>query len=159
MTTTFTKMTRHSIALFMVLAIAATGLFNSCTKNEETTNNSNQPSTYSADVLDKWIAMQIRLMKNATGIPNQAFSRHYAYTGIAALESLAPGLPAHANWSGKWNGLTGLPVPDHSVHYYYTANINAAMATMNRSLFPNASSADKAAIDSLETALNQSFLA
>jgi hypothetical protein len=38
-------------------------------------------------------------------------SRHYAYTGITAIESIGQGLPAHSNWSSKWNGLTGLPTP------------------------------------------------
>ena len=37
--------------------------------------------------------MQLRLMRDATGIPNVAFSRYYAYSGVTALESLTPGLP------------------------------------------------------------------
>jgi hypothetical protein len=118
----------------------------------------NPPYSYSGDVIEKWMTMQVRLMRNATGIPNQAFSRHYAYTGIAALESIAPGLPEYKKWSKKWNGLTGLPQPDHSKKYYWPANINSALARMNKSLFPNASVADKAAIDSLENALHQTFL-
>jgi membrane-associated phospholipid phosphatase len=134
-------------------------LFSSCKKNNEPPGHDNHPSSYSSEVLDKWMTMQLRLMKNTTGIPNQAFSRHFVYAGIAALESLAPGLPAHSNGYRRWNGLTGLPTPDHSAHYYYPANINGAMAAINRALFPNAGSADKMAIDSLEAALNQSFLA
>ncbi|MBL7738740.1 MAG: vanadium-dependent haloperoxidase [Chitinophagaceae bacterium] len=102
--------------------------------------------------------MQIRLMKNTTGVPNQAFSRHYAYAGITAVEAVAPGLPAYTHQYRRWNGLSGLPAPDQSAHYYFPANINGAMAAINRSLFPNASSADKAAIDSLESALHTEFL-
>ena len=48
-------------------------------------------SSYSADVIDKWITMQLRLMRDAVGIPNVAFSRYYAYSGVAAFEALAPG--------------------------------------------------------------------
>lgn len=115
--------------------------------------------SYSSDVLDKWMTLELRLMKNATGIPNQAFSRHFVYAGIAALESIGPGLPAHDRWSSKWNGLTDLPTASHPARYYYPANINAALAYMNKALFPNASNVDKAAIDSLENALNLEFLA
>ena len=59
---------------------------------------------------------------------------------------------------GNWNGLTGLPTINHSTHYYYPANVNAALAAINKALFPNASNVDKSAIDSLENALNQEFL-
>jgi hypothetical protein len=157
MTTTSFKMNRHSIAGFFAATIIAGLLLISCHKNDPP-NNGNSASSYSSEVLDKWMTMQIRLMKNSTGIPNQAFSRFYAYTGIAALESLAPGLPSSSNNYRKWNSLTGLPASSHSSHYYYPANINGAMAAINKALFPNASVADKAAIDSLETALNESFL-
>jgi len=58
------------------------------------------------------MTLQIRLMKNATGVPNQGFGRHFAYSGVAALESLAPGLPANY-WDNKWNGLTGLTSNNH----------------------------------------------
>ena len=61
-------------------------------------------------------------------------------------------------WSAKWNGLTGLPTAANANSYYYPANVNGAMAAINRSFFPNSSAADKAAIDSLEHALNQEFL-
>ena len=150
------KMNWHSIATFFLLSIV---ILSGCKKTDIPRNNGPQASFYSSDVLDKWMTMQLRLMTNATGIPNQAFSRHYAYAGIAAVESIAPGVHAHNAWSKKWNGLTGLPEADHKKNYYYPANINSAMASINRSFFPNASSADKQAIDSLENALTQEFLA
>ncbi len=148
----------RSIASTFLIAVTCLGILSSCTKNNLPVNQSNQVSNYSSEVLDKWMTMQLRLMRNATGIQNQAFSRHFVYAGIAALQSVAPGLPAHNKWSKRLNGLTGLPAPDHSVHYYYPANVNAAMAYINKSMFPNASAADKSAIDSLENALTQEFL-
>jgi hypothetical protein len=155
MTTIHFMVTRRIIAMVILTAGV---LLASCSKDDVRVNESNQPSSYSSNVLDKWMTMEIRLMRNATGIPNHAFSRHYVYAGIAALQSLAPGLPAHASWSEKFNGLTGLPQADHSVKYYYPANVNGAMATIIRSMFPNASAADKISVDSLENALNQEFL-
>ena len=156
MTTTSFKMNRHSIASFILVTVTTTLLLSSCKKNGD--YHHNESGRYSAEVLDKWMTMQLRLMRNATGIQNQAFSRHFVYAGIAALESLSPDLNAHSKWSGGWNGLTGLPASNHSVKYYYPANVNAAMAAINRSLFPNANAADKTAIDSLESALNAGFI-
>jgi hypothetical protein len=152
MTTASFKMMKHLIAC---TAIAL--LLGSCKKNDPPFNN--EVSQYSSEVLEKWMNMQLRLMKNATGIQNQAFSRHYAYSGITSVEAVAPGLPMSSNFYRKWNGLTGLPVADRFFHYYYPANVNAAMAVINRSMFPNANAADKAAIDSLESALITEFLA
>lgn len=155
MATTFFKVKIHSAGIFIAAATMAVLFLDSCKKNDPPYNN--EVSSYTSDVLDKWITMQLRLMKNATGIPNQAFSRHFVYTGIAALESVSPGLSVYTYQYRRWNGLTGLPIPDHSAHYYYAANINGAMAAINRSLFPNAAATDKAAIDSLESALNTEF--
>jgi hypothetical protein len=155
MTTTSFKMNRLSIASYFLAFIMSIAMISSCKKHDFPGKPS---SMYSADVLDKWIGMQLRLMKNATGIQNQAFSRHYAYSGVAALEALAPGLPSHSKWTKKWNGLTGLPTPQYLKRYYYPANVNAAMAAINRAMFPNAGSADKMAIDSLEAAFNTQFL-
>ena len=156
MTPTSSKMNRQSIASFILIFITSFLTLSSCKKNADYPHN--EVAKYSSEVLDKWMTMQLRLMRNATGVPNHGFSRHYVYSGIAALESLAPDLHSFDRWSHSWNGLTGLPARNHSIAYHYPANVNAAMAAMNRSFFPNASSADKAAIDSLEAALNAGFL-
>lgn len=144
----------------VIIAIVLGSLFlASCKKHESLEEKNHHASAYGSEVLDKWMTLQLRLMRNTTGVANQAFSRHFAYTGVAALESLAPGIPAYSSWRNKWNGLTGLPIAGNSKDYYYPANINAAMAAISKAFFPNASAADKAAIDSLEFASNLDFLA
>ena len=159
MTSTSLEMKRQTFAKLLLPVLLFLQLLVACNKSEEVVNiNGHQPFTYSADVIDKWMTLQIRLMRNATGIANHAFSRPYAYSGVAALESLRPGVPGYAKWTSKWNGLSGLPAAAHVKDYYYPANVNAALAAMNRAMFPNASSNDKQAIDSLETILQQSFL-
>src|SRR5688572_31217909 len=158
MTTTSFKMGRRLIASYLLPFTFLLILFTSCVKSDSPINNTFHPFSYSSDVLDKWMTLQQRLMRNATGIPNHAFARHFAYSGVAALESMRPGLPGQAKWSNKWNGLTGLPAAGHMRTYYFPANVNAAMAAINKAVFPNANVADKAAIDSLEAALYQSFL-
>jgi hypothetical protein len=157
MTTTSIKMNRHSIASIFLVSFLAVLTFGACKKNSND-HHSSDASKFSAEVVDKWMTMQIRLMRNTTTIPNHALSRQFAYTGIATLESLSPDNAVRSKSYGKWNGLAGLPIPNPSARYYYPANVNAAMASINRALFPNASSADKMAIDSLETVLNDAFL-
>ncbi len=157
MTTTSLKMNRHFIAPLVFSALFALILLNSCKKDDYHNGDGKLPS-HSSEVLDKWMTLQLRLMRNATGIANHAFSRHFAYSGITALEALKPGLNnQYLSWTKKWNGMTGLPVPGHHKNYYYPANVNAAMAAINKAMFPNANAADKAAIDSLEAALKQDF--
>lgn len=153
---TILKMNRLSVA-YVILSAAL--LLTACKKDEDTNENKHHASNHSSYVVDKWMTLQLRLMRNATGIPNHAFSRHFTYSGIAAFESLKPGLTGTSkHWSNKWNGLTGLPAGGHSKDYYYPANVNSALAAINRLMFSNAKEADKAVIDSLETALKQEFL-
>ncbi len=157
MTTTIRK---WRLLARLIAAITLAILFlGSCKKSNDHEDKEQHAASFSADVLDKWMTLQLRLIRNASGVPNHGFARHFAYTGVAALESLAPGIPGKQAWQNKWNGLTGLPAAGKAKDYYYPANLNAAMAAISKSFFPNASVADKAAIDSLEFALNLDFLA
>jgi PAP2 superfamily len=114
------------------------------------------PSRYSADVLDKWMTLEIRIYKDATGIGNGAFARPFAYSGISAYESIDPGL---LSWKDKYNGLSGLPETDKNKKYYWPASVNASLAEFNRSFFTtaNLNTTDLAAIDSLELAISSTF--
>ena len=114
-------------------------------------------SQYSSQVIDKWITMQLRLMRDAIGIPNNAFSRYYAYSGVAAFAAVAPGTLVGASFSAKLNRFN-LPQATGLTPLYWPASVNTALAFINRSMYTTATVADKAAIDSLETALNNSFL-
>src|ERR1700692_3923345 len=114
------------------------------------------PSLYTADVIDKWMTLEIRIYKDATGISNGAFSRPFAYSGISAYESIDPGL---ASWKDKYNGLSGLPETEKNKGYNWPASVNASLAEFNRSFFTSANlnPTDLAAIDSLENAIYSTF--
>lgn len=143
--------------ILSLFILTSTLLVASCSKPHDHPQEKG-PSAFGPQVVDKWMTVQLKLMRNATGIPNHAFSRHFTYSGIAAFVSLSPGLThSGRSWNDKWNGLAGLPASRHSRYYYYPANANAALAGINRLMFPNASAVDKALIDSLENALNLEF--
>ena len=114
------------------------------------------PSLYTADVIDKWMTLEIRIYKDATGIGNGAFARPFAYSGISAYESIDPGL---FSWKHKYNGLSGLPETDRFQKYNWPASVNATLAEFNRSFFTSANlnATDLAAIDSLENAISSTF--
>lgn len=165
--TTSSKMKRQSIVSFFLITITSLIVFNACHKGAAPLGQEDQtlsaqkgkPAEFSSEVLDKWMTMQLRLMRNATGTPNHGFSRPFAYSGIAAFEALKPGMSQQtAQWSDKWNGLTGLPGHLQAKRFYLPANVNAALAAINKAMFPNATAADKAAVDSLELALKNEFL-
>lgn len=164
MTTTSIKMNRTPIACLFLAAFVSSIVLISCQKGNDPviTTNANlrgKPEPPSSEVLDKWMTLQLRLMRNATGIPNHGFSRPFAYAGIAAFEAFKPGMSNQtAQWSEKWNGLPLLSTNYPAKRFYLPQNVNAALASINKSLFPNATAADKAAIDSLELALKNEFL-
>jgi hypothetical protein len=139
---------------FFILLIASAG-FTGCRK-EPGFHVDFPPFLYSADVIDKWMTLETRIYKNATGIGNGAFSRPFAYSGISAYESIDPGL---LSWKNKYNGLTNLPETEKSKKYNWPASVNASLAEFNRSFFTSANlnATDLAAIDSLENAINATF--
>jgi len=140
--------------IFFILLIASAG-FTGCRK-EPGFHVDFPPSLYSADVIDKWMTLEIRIYKDATGIGNGAFSRPFAYSGISAYESIDPGL---FSWKHKYNGLTNLPETEKSKKYNWPASVNASLAEFNKSFFnsSNLNATDLAAIDSLENAINATF--
>lgn len=142
--------------IHFITIVTLVACFTACKRSENPFPANDKASVYPADVIDKWLTLQIRLFKDATGIANGAFARPFAYSGITAYESLDPG---KSSWATKYNGLSGLPETDKFKKYYWPASVNAALAAFNRSFFTTANSnaTDLAAIDSLEQAINKSF--
>jgi hypothetical protein len=120
---------------------------------DKTHGHLTQTKTFTSDVAIAWINMQLRLMRTATGIPNNAFVRPYAYTGIALYEAVEPGMPAYQSLAGQLNGLSGLPQTEPGFAYHWPSSANAALAFINKQMFPTTSAANKTSIDSLENAL------
>jgi hypothetical protein len=66
-------------------------------------------------------------------------------------------MPAHRSLASQLNGLGGLPKASPIYAYHWAASANAALAYMNKNMFPNASNESKAAIDALETKLQEQY--
>ncbi len=119
-------------------------------------DKSHPASSYSSEVLEKWMEIQIRLMSTTVATFNGPFVRVYAYSGIAAYLSVHPGISeGSSNYfsSGQLNNIPALPEIEKGKKYHWPSSANAALADMNRLMFPLTSAANRAAIDSLEKAL------
>ncbi len=106
-----------------------------------------QTKPYSSDVLLRWIDFQLTLYKvNAGAMGGIGGARFAAYTGIAAYESVVPGMPAYQSLSGQITELTGLPNTQPGYAYHWPQSLNAALAYLTTNLFP-APAGQKAAQD------------
>jgi len=128
-------------------------------------NNSNenghlhQTNTYSADVIVSWLNLQLDMLRVplAPGAGSQASSRAMAYCGIAIYESVVPGMPAYQTLTGQLNDFPVMPSTMPGKAYHWAASANAALAEMNRNLFPTASAANKAQIENLYNTLQANY--
>lgn len=161
------KKIQHAIILFAL----APFIILSCQKEnkqlprtEETATASNnsgkhghlqQTKTFSADVVIRWLNMQLNMLRVplAPGTGSQGADRAMAYCGIAVYESVVPGMPAYQTLTGQLNGFPGMPSTEPGKAYHWAASANAALAEMNRRLFPTTSAANKTNIDNLENTL------
>jgi hypothetical protein len=104
-------------------------------------------------VLDKWIEAQIKLMSTTPANFNGPFVRIYSYSGLAAYVSIRPGIPGKSKYiinEEVLNGFPQMPGIEPGKNYHWPSSINSALAFMNRIMFPTASPANRAMIDSLE---------
>ncbi|HET6769587.1 MAG TPA: vanadium-dependent haloperoxidase [Chitinophagaceae bacterium] len=118
-----------------------------------------QTKTFSADIVVRWLNMQLDMLRVplAPGTGTQAADRCQAYCGIATYESVVPGMPAYQSLSGQLTDFPQMPSTEPGKAYHWAASANAALAEMNRRLFPTTSAANKTAMDNLENSLRAAY--
>jgi hypothetical protein len=127
--------------------------FSSCQKDH---HQGPSASKYPADVAIEWMRLQMRLTRVTPGFNSVVASRSFGYSGITLYESIVPGIHQHQSVALQLSGITSLP-PSKKATYYWPASANAAMASITRALFGNASAGSLASIDSLEAAFTAKF--
>ena len=145
--------------LLYFLIISAVTSLQSFKKNTPVANGT-YASSYNTDVLNKWMEMQIKLMSTTIANFNGPFVRVYAYTALAAYESILPGIPknsSHLFSTTFLNKLPALPAIESDKKYHWPSSVNAALAYMNRAMFPITSPSNRVAMDSLEIQLKKQF--
>ena len=138
-------MKKHILIALTILLAAI-----SCGKTEDAGPFSPLKNQKSALVRD-WISLHLQVIKNTTGVTHVAYSRHFAYTGVAFYEALVGGDNQYKSVAGSLNGAIQLPEPPQGKPLYWPASANAAMAEMLRFFYP-AKPENVQRIDSLEAA-------
>ncbi len=107
-------------------------------------------SSYSGALVTDWFSLALQLTQQTPGFSPPVAARALAYLSLALYESVVPGMADHRSLAGQLNELSSLPwaQPDEALHWPTVAN--AAMATMTRLMYSNASADNKARIDLLE---------
>ena len=134
---------------------------NSSSQNNNSNENGHlkQTKTFSSDVVVSWINMQLQMNKAPlpAGTAGQANDRCMAYCGIALYESVVPGMPAYQSLYGQLTDFPEMPSTEPGKAYHWAASANAALAEMNRRLFPTTADANKTAMTNLKNSWESSF--
>src|SRR4030095_7791530 len=131
------------------------------TSSNQTHGHLKQTKTYSSDVVIKWLDLMVRILRQAqeqntpSGFHLTGF---YSALGLSLYESVVPVMPAYQSISTQLNDMPAMPSVEPGRAYHWAACANAAFAHIFRSFLPNTSSPNKEAIDSLENALNLTYI-
>ncbi len=129
-------------------------------KSEDPGRTILSPSAYSFEVVDQWMALNIKIMSSTIASFNGPFVRIYTYSSIAAYQAIYPGLPANSKYRIRTellNQFPGLPESDKNAGYHWPSSVNAALADMSRKMFPFTNPHNKASIDSLENVFKDKY--
>lgn len=111
------------------------------------------------DFATKWAEMTLFITKNTPGNSPTYSSRCLGYIGLTMYESIVQGYPPYQSLEGQIDGLDSLPMPSKDVQYDWKLSLNAAQALILKSTYNQTSDQNKLKIDSLETAIYQSYTA
>lgn len=110
-------------------------------------------SAFGSGVATDWFQLALLVTQQTPGFSPPVAARALGYLGLTLYEAVVPGMPNNISLAGQLNDLISLPwaQPDEPLHWPTVAN--AAMATMMRMMFSNASAENKGRIDVLERSL------
>ncbi|MEO6732452.1 MAG: vanadium-dependent haloperoxidase [Ferruginibacter sp.] len=150
---------------YALLLVATVSLFNfSCKKEKDQEpvyehGHLNQVKNFSSGVVINWLDMQLEMLRVPlpAGVGSQAAERALAYNGIALYEAVVNGMPAYQSLGGQLTDFPNMPSIQPGKAYHWAACANAALAYINRKLFPAASAQNKTKMDQLEDSLKNVF--
>lgn len=140
----------------IIVALLLLSWLQACRQNpggEAVNPNGKTVDKLTNDVALKWSDMQLRLIRLSPGFTPPVASRALGYAGLAMYEAAVPGIADRRSLAGQLTGLATLPQIESGKTYNWVVSINAAQASILRSLHANASDAAKISVDSLESAL------
>lgn len=133
----------YFLLLIMVYSLSCTGF------------RSTQMSEVEAAVA--WGHMANGITRNTPANSPTFASRAFGYIGLCMYESVVNGYPAYRSMAGQLNGLEALPLPQSGQTYNWVLAMNAAQASMLKSIYQQTSDDNKVRIDSLEQLIYEHF--
>ncbi|UOQ68801.1 hypothetical protein [Hymenobacter volaticus] len=123
----------------------------------------NHPPTVheeSADVVYDWYKLIGQIQLRTSPQPNViANNRSFGYIGVGLYEAVQPGLKGAVSLSSTLYQMPTMPKPERNRGYVWGASANAALASLSKQLLVGLTQADRARLDSLETAYQARFSA
>ena len=147
---------KKTILTLSTLFIAVFLIGSACNKEAVAANVKYPVEKFPGRLVSDWIRLHNRIIRNTTGVTHVAYTRHFAYTGVALYESLVHGDPHYVTLAAQLNGLGTLPAPELTKHYFWPEAANAAIAEMLRFFYP-VNQTNIRRIDSLENSYYQFF--
>ena len=131
-------------------------LISGCLKTESMIKESGLKAENS-DLVKDWITVHLKVIKNTSGVQHIAYSRHFAYTGIALYEALVKGDNRYKSIAGQLSDGIQIPQAPNGKPLYWPAAANAAVAEMLR-FFYSAKASNLQSIDSLEHIYDNKYI-
>ena len=156
------SITKHPITQWLLPLCLLTFTFFGCVKDPRPGNGHGggddghghlkQTKEFASDVVVSWVNLQLQMEKSPLppGTAGQGTDRCQAYCGIALYESVVNGMPAYRSLAGQLTDFPAMPMAAPGKAYHWGAAANAALAEMNRRLFPATASANITAMATLE---------
>lgn len=139
---------------FLFTVIVLTAILNACSKSPVSSRS--QLDDQSSELVIDWTNVQLRLIRNTTGVTHVAYSRHFAYTGVAIYESLVNGDNKYRSIQPVLNGSIIIPQLPEGNHVFFPAAANAAFGDMLR-FFYGTKQTNTVIIDSLESVYKNKY--
>jgi hypothetical protein len=104
-----------------------------------------------------WANMTLFVTRNTPSNSPTFASRALGYIGLSMYESIVPGYPAYASVASQLNQLKPLPSPEKGKEYSWILSLNAAEASIIKSIYIQTSPENLDRVDSLEKVIYESF--
>lgn len=105
---------------------------------------------FDAYIAQSWYNLALQLVQETPGHTPPIAARSFGYMGITLYEVIVDDMPHRHSLIGQLNGLASLPKRVFGNSYLPALTANAALATIIKDLFPNASVANMDKIAGLE---------
>ena len=126
----------------------------SASTNTDAQNGANRFDSY---IPQTWYNLVMQLIVQTPGHTPPIVCRSFGYIGVTLYEALIGEMANHHSLVGQLNGLTSVPSRKYGNSYFAPVVDNAALARIIKYMFLNASTDNLNRIDSLESAIKQSY--